>query len=156
MVSAASVVANGGTLFEPHLVRAVIRDDRREVVALKPLRRVISAETAATMTTVMEGSSSAGPANSRLEGFQVARQDGNRVEAGQRTLFNERVHRVVRRVCPVASTGTRNSRVGRHATQWLAVRRDCGGADLSSHRGGRPSSTRRDADDQSASRGHRR
>ena len=64
-------------MFEPHLVRAVIRDDRREVVASKPLRRVISAETAATMTTMMEGVVERGTGKlAKLDGFQVAGKTG--------------------------------------------------------------------------------
>jgi hypothetical protein len=47
-------VANGGTLYEPHLVRATVRDGARTDVAPKPLREAINAETAATMTTIME------------------------------------------------------------------------------------------------------
>ena len=79
MAAAASVVANGGTLCEPHLVRAIIRGDRREPIAPKALRRVISAETAATLTTMMEGvvNDEHGTApKARMEDFQVAGKTG--------------------------------------------------------------------------------
>ncbi len=77
MVTAASVVANGGTLFEPHLVRAVVRDGRREAIAPKALRRVVSAETAATLTTIMEEVVQRGTGDTaRLDDFQVAGKTG--------------------------------------------------------------------------------
>jgi cell division protein FtsI (penicillin-binding protein 3) len=54
MAVAASAVANGGTLYEPHVVRAVIKGAIRTVVLPKPVRRAIRPETAATLTTIME------------------------------------------------------------------------------------------------------
>src|SRR5437868_9261034 len=77
MVTAASVVANGGTLLEPHLVRAIIRDNHREEIPSKPLRRVITPETAATLTTIMEGVVDRGTGDTaRLDDFQVAGKTG--------------------------------------------------------------------------------
>jgi cell division protein FtsI (penicillin-binding protein 3) len=55
MVTAVSTVANGGELVEPRAIRAVYRDNRRYTVEPKVVRRVISADTAATLTTIMEG-----------------------------------------------------------------------------------------------------
>jgi len=55
MVSAVSSVANGGELIEPRVIRAVYRDNRRYAVEPKVVRRTISADTAATLTTIMEG-----------------------------------------------------------------------------------------------------
>jgi cell division protein FtsI (penicillin-binding protein 3) len=55
MVTAVSTVANGGELVEPRVVRAVYRDNRRYAVEPKIVRRTISADTAATLTTIMEG-----------------------------------------------------------------------------------------------------
>jgi cell division protein FtsI/penicillin-binding protein 2 len=55
MVTAVSSVANGGELVEPRLIRAVYRDNRRYAVTPKIVRRTISADTAATLTTIMEG-----------------------------------------------------------------------------------------------------
>ncbi|MBA3295650.1 MAG: penicillin-binding protein 2, partial [Acidobacteria bacterium] len=54
MAAAVSSVANGGTLYEPRVVRAFIRNGRRELVPVKSLRRTVSPETAATMTGIME------------------------------------------------------------------------------------------------------
>jgi cell division protein FtsI (penicillin-binding protein 3) len=78
MVTAASAVANGGLLMEPHVVGAIVRDGRREPVAPKVLRRVISPETAATLTSIMEGVVSPGgtaPA-AALVRYQVAGKTG--------------------------------------------------------------------------------
>ncbi|HUL73364.1 MAG TPA: penicillin-binding protein [Vicinamibacterales bacterium] len=77
MAMAASVIANGGTLYEPHLVSAFIRDGERQVVDPKPLRRAISRETAATLTTFMEGVVERGTAKkAQLDRFQVAGKTG--------------------------------------------------------------------------------
>jgi membrane peptidoglycan carboxypeptidase len=79
MVTAAAAVANGGLLMEPHLVRAVIRDGRREVVAPKVVRRAITEETAATLTAIMEGvvESKDGTGNAaRMVRYQVAGKTG--------------------------------------------------------------------------------
>jgi len=55
MAAAASAVANGGELVQPRVVRAVIDGNRRELVPRKVIRRVMTPETAATLTTIMEG-----------------------------------------------------------------------------------------------------
>jgi cell division protein FtsI (penicillin-binding protein 3) len=55
MVTAVSSVANGGELVEPRVIRAVYRDNRRYAVRPRIVRRTISAETAATLTAIMEG-----------------------------------------------------------------------------------------------------
>ena len=55
MVTAASVVANGGQLMEPRVVKAVYRDQLRYPVPPKVVRRVIDQNTAAALTTIMEG-----------------------------------------------------------------------------------------------------
>jgi membrane peptidoglycan carboxypeptidase len=54
MAAAASVIANGGTLFEPHVVRAIVKSGVRTVVEPKVVRRAILPETAATLTEIME------------------------------------------------------------------------------------------------------
>jgi membrane peptidoglycan carboxypeptidase len=55
MVTAVSSVANGGELVEPRVIRAVYRDNRRFAVQPKVVRRTINADTAATLTGIMEG-----------------------------------------------------------------------------------------------------
>jgi len=77
MAAAASAVANGGELLEPHIVSAVVRDGRREEVARKVLRRAIAPETAATLTTIMEGVVDRGTAKAaRLDRYQAAGKTG--------------------------------------------------------------------------------
>jgi cell division protein FtsI (penicillin-binding protein 3) len=79
MVTAVSAVANGGILYEPHVVRAVIRDGVRTSVAPKVVRRAISESTAAELTTIMERvvSEKIGTGNlAQIDGYQVAGKTG--------------------------------------------------------------------------------
>lgn len=77
MATAASAVANGGELVTPRIVRAVIAGDRRLPVPRKVIRRVTSPETAAEMTSMMEGVVAHGTAQSaKLVDFTVAGKTG--------------------------------------------------------------------------------
>ncbi|HTI37915.1 MAG TPA: penicillin-binding protein [Vicinamibacterales bacterium] len=77
MVTAASVVANGGHLIEPRVVRAFIKDGRRIEVPHKELRQAISAETAAEMTTIMEQVVDHGTATRvKMAGYTIAGKTG--------------------------------------------------------------------------------
>ncbi|MEO8258514.1 MAG: penicillin-binding protein [Acidobacteriota bacterium] len=79
MVAAISAVANGGELVEPRVIRAVYRDNRRYAVEPKVLRRTISADTAATLTGIMEGvvGDDHGTAKAaRLAGYTIAGKTG--------------------------------------------------------------------------------
>jgi cell division protein FtsI (penicillin-binding protein 3) len=77
MAAAVSSVANGGTLFEPRIVRAFIRNGRRDPVAPKPLHRTVTEETAATLTSIMEAVVERGTATAaQIEGFKVAGKTG--------------------------------------------------------------------------------
>jgi cell division protein FtsI (penicillin-binding protein 3) len=77
MVTAVSSVANGGTLIEPRIVRAFIRDGRREPVTPKPVRQTVTPETAATMTAIMESVVERGTATAaQIEGYTVAGKTG--------------------------------------------------------------------------------
>ncbi|HEX5068751.1 MAG TPA: penicillin-binding protein, partial [Vicinamibacterales bacterium] len=92
MVTAASVVANGGVLMQPHLVRAFIRDGRREEVAPKLLGRVISPETALTLTGIMEGvvDLPQGTGNeAQLTRYQVAGKTGTAAKLEDRRYSEE-------------------------------------------------------------------
>src|SRR4029077_4170040 len=55
IVAAVSSVANGGQYVEPRVIHAVYRDNRRFVIQPTVKRRIISPETAAQMTAIMEG-----------------------------------------------------------------------------------------------------
>jgi cell division protein FtsI (penicillin-binding protein 3) len=77
MAAAASAVANGGLLHEPHVVRALVRDGVRTPVERKTPRRVITPQTAATLTTIMEGVVERGTAKAaKLERYQIAGKTG--------------------------------------------------------------------------------
>jgi len=77
MAAAASVIANGGTLFEPHVVRAIIKGSQRTAVAPKALRQAILPETAATLTDIMEKVVTDGTGRlSRLVSYNVAGKSG--------------------------------------------------------------------------------
>jgi cell division protein FtsI (penicillin-binding protein 3) len=77
MATAVSAVANGGTLYQPHVVRAVLRGDEREPVPVNALRRVVSRETAARLTGIMEEVVGRGTGRlAALDGYQVAGKTG--------------------------------------------------------------------------------
>jgi cell division protein FtsI (penicillin-binding protein 3) len=77
MAAAVSSVANGGTLYEPRLLRAIIRNGQREPVSPKALRRTVSPETAATLTGIMEAVVERGTATAaKIDGFTVAGKTG--------------------------------------------------------------------------------
>lgn len=77
VVTATSVVANGGTLYEPRLVRAVTRDGVRTETMPTARRRVISEKTAATMTAIMEAVVERGTATrAKVAGYTVAGKSG--------------------------------------------------------------------------------
>ena len=78
MATAASAVANGGTLYEPHVVRAIVKHDQRTVIAPKVVRQAILAETAATLTDIMEKVVTDGTGkNARLVSYTVAGKTGS-------------------------------------------------------------------------------
>jgi cell division protein FtsI (penicillin-binding protein 3) len=77
MATAVSSVANGGTLYEPHIVRAVVKDGRRTEVAPKAVRRTISERTAAELTAVMEAVVERGTATAaKIDGYTIAGKTG--------------------------------------------------------------------------------
>lgn len=79
LVTAASVVANGGNLIKPHLVKQVIDNKGQVIKNNEPqiVRRVISAETAATLAGILEGVVTDGTGkNAYIEGYRVAGKTG--------------------------------------------------------------------------------
>lgn len=77
MVAAVASVANGGMFVEPRVVRAVYRNGVRYQVKPKTLRRVISPDTAATLTTIMEGVVTDGTAKrAQIAGYTIAGKTG--------------------------------------------------------------------------------
>ncbi len=79
LVTAVSVIANGGNLVKPHLVKQVI-DNEGKVVKKNDaqiVRRVISEETAKTLAGILEGVVSNGTGkNAYIEGYKVAGKTG--------------------------------------------------------------------------------
>ncbi len=77
MAAAVSVVANGGALVEPRVVRAVIRDGRRLPVPRHVVRRVIAPETAAELADIMHAVVERGTGSkSKVAGYEVAGKTG--------------------------------------------------------------------------------
>ena len=77
MAAAVSSIANGGTLYEPRMVRAFIGNGRREAVPAKVVRRTVSPETASTLTGIMEQVVERGTAKAaRIEGYTIAGKTG--------------------------------------------------------------------------------
>jgi len=77
MLAAVASVANGGQYIEPRVIRAVYKDNRRYAVQPKIVRRTISADTAATMTGIMEGVVERGTAKAaQIPGYTIAGKTG--------------------------------------------------------------------------------
>jgi cell division protein FtsI (penicillin-binding protein 3) len=77
MATAVSAVANGGALMEPHVVRALIKDNVRMEVPRRRIGVAIAPDTAAELTTMMEGVVEHGTATAaQLSGFSVAGKTG--------------------------------------------------------------------------------
>ena len=77
MATAVSAVANGGQRVEPRVVRAIYRDNRRYGVEPKIVQRTTSPDTAATLTTIMEGVVERGTARAaQIPGYTVAGKTG--------------------------------------------------------------------------------
>ncbi len=79
MAAAVSAVANGGTLYQPHVIRASIQNGVRRVTQPKIVRRSINENTAAELTTIMERvvSDDIGTGNlAQIDGYLVAGKTG--------------------------------------------------------------------------------
>jgi cell division protein FtsI (penicillin-binding protein 3) len=77
MAAAVSSVANGGTLYEPRILRAVTKDGTRVEVAHKALHRTISENTAAQLTTIMEQVVERGTGKTaQIPGYTIAGKTG--------------------------------------------------------------------------------
>ena len=77
MAAAVSAVANGGTLMEPHIIRATVVNGVRQPAAPRAVRRAITPETAAVLTTIMEQVVVRGTARAAaLTRYQVAGKTG--------------------------------------------------------------------------------
>ena len=90
MAAAVSVVANGGELYEPHVVRAVIKDGRRSPVPHKVVRRAISKRTAEILTEIMEQVVERGTGTgARLDKYRVAGKTGTSAQLDEDREYSE-------------------------------------------------------------------
>ena len=78
MVAALSAIANGGTLMEPHITKALMRDGKIvEQIKPKKIRRVISKKTSRQMMEILKFVVKDGTGkNAAVEGFDVAGKTG--------------------------------------------------------------------------------
>jgi len=77
MVAAVSSIANGGQYVEPRVVHAIYWGNRRYAVQPKIVRQTVSPDTAATLTTIMEGVVELGTAKAaRIDGYTIAGKTG--------------------------------------------------------------------------------
>lgn len=77
MIAAVGSIANGGEYMQPRVVRAIYRNGRRYAVRPRALRRTVSADTAAALTSIMEGVVERGTGTeARMPGYTVAGKTG--------------------------------------------------------------------------------
>ncbi|MBA2603457.1 MAG: PASTA domain-containing protein [Acidobacteria bacterium] len=77
MAAAVSSIANGGSLVEPRVLRAFIKDGARTPVARKVLRQTVSADTAAELTSIMESVVERGTGKyAQIAGYTIAGKTG--------------------------------------------------------------------------------
>jgi cell division protein FtsI/penicillin-binding protein 2 len=78
MVAALGAIANGGTLMEPHITKALMRDGKTvEQIKPKKIRRVISKKTSRQMMEILKFVVKEGTGkNAAVEGFDVAGKTG--------------------------------------------------------------------------------
>lgn len=77
MAAAVSSVANGGRLYEPRVVRAVVRGGERLPVPHKVVNRTVTPEVAAAMTEIMEAVVERGTATlAQIPGYTIAGKTG--------------------------------------------------------------------------------
>lgn len=79
MVTAVSAIANGGTLYKPHLVKEILGANGEVVEKKEPekIRQVISEQTSETMCEILESVvSEGGGKNAYLAGYRIAGKTG--------------------------------------------------------------------------------
>lgn len=85
LISAVSAVANGGILMQPRIVDSILSKEGKMVrrFAPRPLRRVISPDTAEKLTEILIGVVEKGTGKAaRLKGYRVAGKTGTAQKAG--------------------------------------------------------------------------
>jgi len=90
VVMAVAAVANDGVLMKPYVVHSVVRGQEEREVRPVPVRRVISSETARTLTQMMVQVVEREATLARVEGYQVAGKTGT-AEIPEATSYSDRV-----------------------------------------------------------------
>jgi cell division protein FtsI/penicillin-binding protein 2 len=106
LVNAVSVVANGGLLMRPHVVREILRGGQATPQPEPPPRRVIQATSAATLRHLMEGVVLEGTGReARLDGYTAAGKTGTAQKIDPATRRYSRSHYIASFVgfAPVSS-----------------------------------------------------
>lgn len=79
MITAVSAVANGGTLYKPHLIKEVVNSENIVIESKQPevVRQVISEETSNTMCSILESVvSKGGGKNAYVAGYRIGGKTG--------------------------------------------------------------------------------
>ncbi len=79
MITAVSAVANGGTLYKPHLIKEIVNSENIVIESKEPevVRQVISEETSNTMCSILESVvSKGGGKNAYVAGYRIAGKTG--------------------------------------------------------------------------------
>ncbi|MBP7964301.1 MAG: penicillin-binding protein 2 [Caldilineaceae bacterium] len=76
MINAAAAIANGGTLMRPYIVQARVEGDRVLQTQSTVVRRVLSPESAATMTEMMIHTVEFGNSRAKVPGYSIAGKSG--------------------------------------------------------------------------------
>lgn len=79
IITAVSAIANGGTLYKPHIIREIVNSDNIVMERNEPekVRQVISEETSKTMCSILESVvSQGGGKNAYLAGYRIAGKTG--------------------------------------------------------------------------------
>jgi len=76
LVMAVAAIANGGVLMRPYVVQEIRRGDRVQVVQPQPVRRVISEETARTLTAMLAEVMDSYAGRFAVPGYRIAAKTG--------------------------------------------------------------------------------
>ncbi|MCS7257216.1 MAG: penicillin-binding transpeptidase domain-containing protein, partial [Thermomicrobium sp.] len=76
LVTAVSAIANGGVLMRPYVVKEIRDGERVEVIQPTPVRRVISEETARTLTEMLAETMESYATRFSVPGYRIAAKTG--------------------------------------------------------------------------------